>query len=93
MKEIIPTCVLRKEAWGGYSSLCPELDVASRGDSIEEATKNLKEAVEGHIHTAVQENMLDDLLEKLGISKEDSLSSEPILVNSFSTALAMELPV
>ena len=29
-----------------YVSLCPELDVASQGNTIEEATANLKEAVE-----------------------------------------------
>ena len=30
----------------GYVSLCPELDVASQGDTVENATANLKEAVE-----------------------------------------------
>ena len=64
MKEIILTCIARKEARGRYSSLCPELDVASCGDSIEEATKNLKEAVQGHIQTAIQENMFDEKLPK-----------------------------
>jgi predicted RNase H-like HicB family nuclease len=29
-----------------YVALCPELDVASQGPSVEEATANLKEAVE-----------------------------------------------
>ena len=29
----------------GYVSLCPELDVASQGENVEEATTNLKEAV------------------------------------------------
>ena len=29
-----------------YVAFCPELDVASQGDSIEQATANLKEAVE-----------------------------------------------
>jgi Uncharacterized conserved protein len=31
---------------GGYVALCPELDVASQGDSVEEASANLREAVE-----------------------------------------------
>jgi predicted RNase H-like HicB family nuclease len=31
---------------GGYVALCTELDIASQGDSIEEAIANLKEAVE-----------------------------------------------
>jgi len=36
----------------GYVSLCPELDVASQGDSIEEASANLREAVELFLETA-----------------------------------------
>lgn len=39
------TAIIRKEA-GGYFALCPELDVASQGDTIEKAKTNLKEAVE-----------------------------------------------
>ena len=31
---------------GEYVALCPELDVASQGNSIEDALANLKEAVE-----------------------------------------------
>lgn len=30
----------------GYVSLCPELDIASQGDTVEEARKNLIEALE-----------------------------------------------
>jgi predicted RNase H-like HicB family nuclease len=30
----------------GYVALCPELDIASQGDTIEEARKNLAEAIE-----------------------------------------------
>lgn len=30
----------------GYVALCPELDVTSEGDTVEQATANLKEAVE-----------------------------------------------
>ncbi len=36
--------VIEKEG-DGYVSLCPELDVASQGDTVEESA-NLKEAVE-----------------------------------------------
>ncbi|MCK4319326.1 type II toxin-antitoxin system HicB family antitoxin [Candidatus Micrarchaeota archaeon] len=32
-----------------YIALCPELDVASQGNTIEQAIKNLKEAVELYI--------------------------------------------
>jgi len=30
----------------GYVALCPELDVASQGDTVEQARANLREAVE-----------------------------------------------
>ncbi len=39
------TAILEKEG-DMYVSLCPELDVASQGATVEEATANLKEAVE-----------------------------------------------
>ncbi|MBN1940879.1 MAG: type II toxin-antitoxin system HicB family antitoxin [Candidatus Diapherotrites archaeon] len=39
------SAVISKEE-NEYVALCPELDVASQGDSIEEALANLKEAVE-----------------------------------------------
>ena len=37
---------------GGYVALCPEFDVASQGDSVEEASANLREAMELFLETA-----------------------------------------
>ncbi len=39
------TAILEKEG-DLWVALCPELDVASQGSSVEEATSNLREAVE-----------------------------------------------
>jgi predicted RNase H-like HicB family nuclease len=39
------TAIVEREG-DGYVALCPELDVASQGVSVEEATANLREAVE-----------------------------------------------
>jgi len=39
------TAIVEKEG-SGYVALCPELDVASQGETVESATANLKEAVE-----------------------------------------------
>lgn len=36
----------------GFVALCPELDVASQGDSVEDASANLREAVELFLETA-----------------------------------------
>lgn len=45
------TAIIEKEG-DGYVSLCPELDVASQGDTIEEARANLIEALELFFETA-----------------------------------------
>lgn len=39
------TAIIEREG-NGYVSLCPELDVASQGDSVEQARENLREALE-----------------------------------------------
>ena len=39
------TAIIEAEG-DGYVSLCPELDIASQGSSIEEARDNLREALE-----------------------------------------------
>lgn len=39
------TAVIHRER-EGYVALCPELDVASQGDTIENARDNLREALE-----------------------------------------------
>lgn len=45
------TAVIEKEG-NGYVSLCPELDIASQGNTVEEASANLKEAVQLFLETA-----------------------------------------
>jgi len=46
MQSLTLSAILNAED-DGYVALCPELDIASQGDSIEQALENLKEAVEG----------------------------------------------
>lgn len=36
----------------GYVSLCPELDIASQGDTVEEARASLQEAIDLFFETA-----------------------------------------
>ena len=40
-----------------YVALCPELDVASQGTTVEEATANLREAVELFVESASPEEI------------------------------------
>ena len=92
MNEVTLTCIIKKEIRGGYSAICPELDVASRGDTIEEAKHNLQEAVEGHIKTAQQEGLLDEIFELLGINKKDLKKKHEYTNSSFSSPLTVPLP-
>lgn len=45
------TAIIEREG-DGYVSLCPELDVASQGDSVEQARDNLREALKLFFETA-----------------------------------------
>ena len=48
------TAIIEREG-DGYVSLCPELDIASQGDSVEKAKDNLREALELFFETASPE--------------------------------------
>lgn len=50
------TAIIEAEG-DGYVSLCPELDVASQGDTIEEARNNLQEALELFFECASPEEL------------------------------------
>jgi predicted RNase H-like HicB family nuclease len=45
------TAIIERED-DGYVSLCPELDIASQGDTIESAKRNLQEAIELFLEVA-----------------------------------------
>jgi predicted RNase H-like HicB family nuclease len=51
MRQHYFTAIIEREA-DGFVALCPELDVASQGDSVEDARFNLVEAVELFLETA-----------------------------------------
>jgi predicted RNase H-like HicB family nuclease len=50
------SCVLIRQP-GGFTALCPDLDVASEGKTASQAKKMLKEAVELHLETAFESNL------------------------------------
>jgi predicted RNase H-like HicB family nuclease len=55
MKQTL-TAIIEREG-NGYVALCPELDIASQGDSIEQARNNLREALELFFEAASQEEV------------------------------------
>jgi predicted RNase H-like HicB family nuclease len=55
----------------GYVSLCPEFDIASQGDTIEEARDNLREALELFFETASPEEIRTRLHEEIYVTRLD----------------------
>ena len=58
------TAIIERED-DGYVALCPELDIASQGDSVDEARDNLKEALELFFESAsateIEERLHDEV--------------------------------
>ena len=46
MKQVQQFTAIIEREGDGYVSLCPELDIASQGNSVEEAKSNLIEAIQ-----------------------------------------------
>jgi predicted RNase H-like HicB family nuclease len=51
-----PDSIIEREG-NGYVSLCPEVDIASQGATVEEARDNLREALELFFETASPEEI------------------------------------
>jgi len=51
MAKRVFTALVQREG-DGWVALCPEFDVASQGDSVEQAKANLREAVELFLESA-----------------------------------------
>jgi len=62
------TAIIEREG-DGYVSLCPELDIASQGETIEEARKNLQEALELFFESASNKEIKDRLREEVYITQ------------------------
>ena len=62
------TAIIEREG-DGYVSFCPDLDIASQGDSIEEARSNLIEALELFFETASKEEISSRLHDEVLITR------------------------
>ena len=54
------TVIVEREG-DGYVSLCPDLDIASQGDTVEQARDNLREALELFFESASEEEIRERL--------------------------------
>jgi predicted RNase H-like HicB family nuclease len=61
------TVIIEREA-DGYVSLCPELDIASQGDSVEQARENLAEALTLFFETADPSEIVNRLRSEIFVT-------------------------
>ena len=61
------TAIIEREG-NGYVALCPEVDIASQGNSIEEAKRNLQEALELFFEHASEEEIQQRLHDEVFIT-------------------------
>ena len=62
------TCIIERED-NGYVSLCPQIDIASQGESVEEARKNLIEAIELFFEMASPQEILARMYSEIYVTQ------------------------
>ncbi len=61
MREFIFHGIIQKEE-DRYTAICLELDIATEGESLEEAKQNLREAVEGYVESVIKDGEEKDFI-------------------------------
>jgi predicted RNase H-like HicB family nuclease len=64
------TAIIERED-DGFVALCPELDVASQGQSVEEASNNLREALSLFFETASPSELKERLHKEVYVTSFD----------------------
>ncbi|HEV3232507.1 MAG TPA: type II toxin-antitoxin system HicB family antitoxin [Candidatus Dormibacteraeota bacterium] len=64
------TALIEREG-DGFVSLCPELDIASQGESVEEASSNLREALVLFFETASPAEVVERLHREVYVTHLD----------------------
>jgi len=78
MKIFDYTAVVWKET-EGYVSKCPELGVASCGDSFDDAINKLREAVELYLENAKELDLIEDVEESLTTKEKYTAHLETVV--------------
>lgn len=64
------TAELIAEEEGGYTVYCPELDIYTQGEDVEDALANLREAAQLHIEEIGPQNLRLRKVERRGLTLE-----------------------
>jgi predicted RNase H-like HicB family nuclease len=71
MKQTYQLTALIEREGDGYVALCPELDIASQGDTVMEARENLREAFELFYETADPSEITKRLRDEVFVTRLD----------------------
>ena len=76
---VLLTQVVEEEEDGQYAAHCPELGVATCGDTIEEAFSNLRDAIEVHLNALEEVGTRERVLQERNIVIHPSTAThEPV---------------
>ena len=62
------TAIIEREG-DGYVALCPELDIASQGKTVQEARENIREALELFFESASAQEIQERLREEVYVTQ------------------------
>jgi predicted RNase H-like HicB family nuclease len=86
--EFIFTGIIFKEG-ERYTSLCPELDVASEGDTPDEASTKLLEAVTLYLETAIEANL--PYLRPIAPDEDPRIANPESIVKTFNLRVGFQI--
>lgn len=86
---IVVEVIVTKEG-NQFSSWCPELDIASCGDNVEDATENLSDALEVYLNTLEEEGEWKQVFKERGIRIVGA--DETVIPHSFVTQYRQKVP-
>lgn len=73
MKTFTFTAIIERENSLGFVAICAELDIASQGETVEEARQNLQEAVELFFECASSEEVQERLHQEIYITRMEAI--------------------
>ncbi len=71
-KTVLEVPYIVKKEKDGYVVECVDLNIISQGNTLQEARKNIREAILLHFKSAFELDILEEELEKLGVVRKKS---------------------
>jgi predicted RNase H-like HicB family nuclease len=88
-RKFLPVTILVREEDGQFCSWCPELDIASCGNTVEESCANLKEAVTLFLDTLSEIGEIDQFFQEKGLNvkSQDDVCENNTFVSSWQAPI------